>query len=798
MTDENTNGSAPVITSESLSIDYKRIGYNALRYWYVIAFCLAVGLFGAYLKNRYATNIYGLGASLIILEKGEISGAEILYQSSLSDPYRNYLNEPYILRSYPIVEQVVRKLNFDVSFYKKGAIKSTEDYDVPVKVRLIEPNGSYGASVSLTIKDENSYFLKEVNASGEGDGKLFYFGDSIVFERHHLMVEKESSARIKNFVGSQYTVMFLNPIQVAGSYVGKLGIVWAEKGAGVLNLSVTGSNVKKELAFLNQLIATYQENDLRKKNQVADRTIDFINQQLKLITDSLGAFEGRLLRYQSANPNLSVSFSSRGGSSASNSTALFDQLTAFDKEKTEFILRNRYFDYLIKYLDEGKNLDLVVVPSSVGLPEGGDLNVYVRRMIEAQLDVKFMIEKGLGQNPLVQNGVRTIEEIKLKLHEAIRVIRSADKIKEDLLQLKVSEVEKKLRGLPFEQQQYISLQRSHSLLENLYLYLMQKKSETEIARASTSSDIIIVNPPMAGGAISPNRSRNYFLGGLLGLLVPAIVLVVMELLNNKVQSRDDIDKIVRVPFIGGIGHNNLSENLVVSLRPKSYVAESFRSIRSNLNYFTGGESKKTFLITSSISGEGKTFTSINLATVFAMSGKKTLIVGADMRKPKIFSDFGLSNHVGLSGYLSNINTLQEVIQFTSIENLHLISGGPVPPNPSELLLSPRFELLMQSALDAYDYVILDTPPVALVSDAFLLSKYVDHTIFVVRQNYTPKGFLKDLRDSLATGRLKNASVLLNDIYKSGLGYGYGYGHSYGYGYGYGYGRKKNGGGYYED
>jgi len=230
------------------------------------------------------------------------------------------------------------------------------------------------------------------------------------------------------------------------------------------------------------------------------------------------------------------------------------------------------------------------------------------------------------------------------------------------------------------------------------------------------------------------------------------------------------------------------------------VAESFRAMRSNLNYFTGNRSKQVFMVTSSISGEGKTFTTINLATVFALSGRKTLIVGADMRRPKIFEDFQCTNDIGLSTYLSGLSEFEQVVQKTDIENLYLVSGGPVPPNPSELLLTDRFEIFIKSALEQFDFVLIDTPPLALVTDAFVMSKFADHTVFVMRQNYSPKEFVKSINEYYVSGKLKNMSILLNDIYKSGLGYGYGqgYAYNYGYSYGYGYGSKKNGGGYYSD
>jgi capsular exopolysaccharide synthesis family protein len=254
-----------------------------------------------------------------------------------------------------------------------------------------------------------------------------------------------------------------------------------------------------------------------------------------------------------------------------------------------------------------------------------------------------------------------------------------------------------------------------------------------------------------------------------------------------------------IPFIGGVGHKASGNNLSVSEHPKSGVAESFRALRSNLNYFTGNKGKQVFMVSSSISGEGKTFTTINLATVFALSEKRTLIVGADMRRPKIFEDFNRTNEVGLSTFLSGLSEFEQVIQDTEIKNLFLVSGGPVPPNPSELLLTDRFELFVKKALEQFDFVIIDTPPLALVTDAFVISKFVDHTVFVLRQNYSPKEFVRSIDEYYRSGKLKNMSILLNDIYKSGLGYGYGQGYAYHYGYSYGYGyRSKGGASYYED
>jgi capsular exopolysaccharide synthesis family protein len=760
-----------------LKIDFKRVGYRALRYWYLVVVSLGISLSISFLKNRYAQRIYPVTASVIIREKEETNGAELLYKNALIDPYRNYLNEPYIIRSYPLIGKVIENLNFEVAFYRKGNIKTTEAYDLPVKARLLLRNGSYGASLLFEVLDENSFRIKNSDDDSKDQGKVFQFNDSIEFNKHHFVLLKDPSVSIENIKNVQFVLTFLDPLAVTGSYVNRVSVDWAEEGSGVLNLSISGSNPSKELDFMNNLISTYQQYDLNKKNQTAERTIQFIRDQLKDISDSLKIFERQLEQFKINNSIENLDDEAK---------RLFEQLNPLETQRTELLIRAHYFDYLVKYIGQGSNLDLVILPSSMGVDDP-ILAEIVSKMINIQTELKLFMGKGRDENPLAKGGLKRLEGIRNDLLESVNTLKVTDKFKSDLLQKQIAELEKQIEHLPLQQRQFISIQRNYSLLENLYVFLMQKMSEAGISKASNISDIVTVNPPMSGGAISPNTRRNYLYGFVLGLLVPILAFVVLEVFNQKIQSKEDIDKVSSIPFIGGIGHYETGNNLAVNQKPKSAVAESFRAIRSNLNYFTGNQAKKVFIIGSSISGEGKTFSTINLATVFAMSGRKTLIIGADMRRPKIYMDFDLENTIGLSGYLSQLNSFNEIIQRTSIENLDLISGGPVPPNPSELLLTDRFETLIKEALTIYDYIIIDTPPIAIVTDGFVLSKYADHTVFITRQNYTPKAFLRDIQEHYSSGKLKNISIVLNDIYKSGLGYGYGYG--------YGYGRKQNGGYY---
>ena len=771
-------------------LDFKRVLFRAIQYWYVIIISLAVALSIAFYKNRYSQRVYPVTASIIIREREEaIGSAEFLYSNALIDPYRNYLNEPYILRSYPLIQKVVKELNFDIVFKREGYLMTTEAYDyMPVSARLCNTESVGNASFIFKILDSKTFSLSDLNSVNE---KLFQFGDTIQFDKFRFLFNPIKDRALGEFIDVPFLMQVQNISAITATYVGKLGVKWAEEGSGLMTLNVSGVSPKKEMDFLSSLIRHYQQLDLDKKNQTADKTITFISMQLKKVGDSLKRVELQLDNFgnQSRLTNL-----------GDEAQRLFNKFENFESQKTELLIRENYFQYLTEYMRVSKNLDQVILPSGIGVNDGV-LSSLITTMVSLQQELKLYLDAENIENPLLVTKMSKLNEVKGDILDAVKSLQETDAIKMKFLTKQMSVTEKELSHLPATERRIVSIQRNYSLLENLYILLMQKNTEAAISKASNSSDILLVNPPMRGGAISPKPSQNYTIALILGLGLPILLFVVIELLNNKVQSKEDVERLSTIPFIGGVGHNISDNNLIVSRKPKSGVAESFRALRSNLNYFTSNEGKKVFMVSSSISGEGKTFTTINLATVFALSGKRTLIVGADMRRPKIFQDFNCSNDIGLSTYLSRLTDFISSIQKTEIENLWLASGGPVPPNPSELLLTERFEQFIKEALAEFDYVLIDTPPLALVTDAFVMSKVVDHTVFVVRQNYTPKEFIKSIDEYHKTGKISNISILLNDIYKSGLGYGYGAGYSYQYGYSYGYGygrRKRAGNGYYEE
>lgn len=764
-------------SSGNVNFNLKRIADRAFRYWYIVAVSLVIGVAIAFVYNRYASRVYTVSASIIVREGNENAAAEFLYKSNpLVNPYRNYFNELYIMRSYPLLQQVVEQLNFDVSWYRDGSVKTTEVYgdELPVQIKVFTGLSSpYGKQAWFECTGPNSYNL-ELTDNGDINGKLYRglsFGDTVSMDGYKLLAKVRPIGQNLE-KGKRYRIVFQDPYNIAKLYSNKLIATWAEVGSSVINLKVNGNTPQKERDFLSKFIERYQQYDVEKKNQVASKSIEFLDRQLQHIGDSLNYFDDRIEGFKRVNRYSDV---------AGQSVRLLARIEELETQRTQLVLQESYFQYLENYIHNGKDIDQVVPPTALGITDN-ILTTLVGQLTEQQFSLRMLGALQTDGNPLVEERRIKIQQIRKDILEGVNSIRATHRISLELIRKQIQDSEKSLSSLPEAERQLVDIKRSYNVRENLYIFLMQKRAEAGISRASTTTDIIIVNPPnQTGGPITPKPLLNYGIGILSGLLLPLLIFALVDVLNDKVQSREEIEQIIALPVIGGIGHNPIKESgLAVFQKPKSVLAESFRALRSNLNYFTSSHERKIILITSSISGEGKTFTTINLATVIAFSGKKVLIVGADMRRPKIFDDFRLSNDKGLSTFLSGIDTLETCVQRTHIDNLDILSSGPIPPNPSELLLLPRLGEMISMVIKQYDYVLFDTPPLGLVSDVFALSPFAHHTIFMVRQNFTPRHFLHDLNELCEKRNMNSMSILFNDIKKTGPGYGYGYGYGFAY------------------
>jgi len=780
------------------NINLARIADRILRYWYMVVISLAISLAMAYLANRYTTRIYPVSASIIIRESDENVGAKFLYNNSLISPYRNYYNEFFIMRSYPLMQQVVEDLGLDVSYSLKGEIKNTERYmpHFPVKIRpALGQRLPYGQSFRYKLVSETEFTLAGIKDDDEdGAATRYRYNDTILVGNARVCFQKNNPLQGK-WIGQEFMVTFQDPYQLAKYYSSALQLNWAEQGAAVVNLYLQGPLAEKEKDFMKKFIEYYQRYDVQKKTTMAAKSIEFMDRQVKNISDSLRQYEEKIAR---------ITLGNRQGmeQGIKRITTLGESL---DEKDIQIRLQERYYSYLETYMNSGSEFDQVLLPSSLGVSDPV-LSGLVSKLAGLQFELRVLQDQmRTNANPLVQESKERIDLYKRDIAEGIRSAKEIMRINRNLYRERMKELENSLINQPEPDKTLSNVQRNYKLNEQLYMFLVQKRAEAAISQASATSDIIVVNYPEAGGAIAPVPIRNYTYGLAIGLLVPLALFVLLEFFDDKVQSKEDIEAVCAVPVIGTIGHNpNATSNLAVLDKPRSYLAESFRALRSNLNYFTEGKDKKVILITSSISGEGKTFTSINMSIVMAFTGKRVVLIGGDMRKSEITKDFEVSNKMGLSLYLSAQATVEQIILKTKVENLDFIPPGPTPPNPAELYLNPRINDLFTKLLETYDYVMVDSPPVGLVSDALALIPIVDHVLFVARQNYTPLTAISQLQFMVDQGQVQHVSIVLNDIQRMGMGYGYKYGYAYDYGYGYRYGQnrygygKKYGEGYGDD
>jgi capsular exopolysaccharide synthesis family protein len=758
------------------NVDFRRIAFKSLSLWYLFFIFIAIGVVWAFLKNRYATRTYPISASILFFGKDETSsGAELLYRNALVSTKRNYLNDPYLMKSNLIVKRVVEELSFNVQVILDGDISSSELYDLPFKIECptFAQSGQYEFSVISDKKFKIDLVNKIQNIS---NSREFDFNTKFTFDGKEFLVSVIDQNQLLDYKSKLLRVVVNASNSIAENYSDQLILRWAEEGSGVMNMSVFGSTPQKEIDFINGVIKSYQRYDLDNKNRTADRTVEFIKSQLEIISDSLKQFEIQLERFkQDKHTN---------GDFNADAQRMFTRAEGFENQKATLLLRTSDYNYLKEYLEKEEDLNQVILPSSLELNDP-ILTGLIGKIMDIQLDAKLFLDKKTKgkSNPLIESKLERIANLKKEITESMNNQRNLDKIKIDYLSAQVKAIDKLFEAIPFNQRKLISITRKYTLYETLYLFLLQKKAEGEISRSGNASDLIVINPPrVTGGSITPSVFQNYAIGIIMGFLIPLAFAFASELLSNKVQELSDIGRFTSIPLIGGIGHKKEGGNLQVLSNPRSAITESFRALRSNLSYFVGGQKKSSvFLITSSISGEGKTFTSINLASVLSLSGKKTLLVGADLRRPKLAAEFNVKDSVGLSSFLAGIVTFNDAVQRTSYDYLDVIAGGPIPPNPSELLLGDSFRDFIEKAREAYDYVVIDTAPMSLVTDSYSLFQYADHVIFLVRQKVTPKVLLRQIDEYYTSKKVSKISILFNDLF-SGLGSQFSDGYTYTYGY----------------
>ncbi|HBK82486.1 MAG TPA: sugar transporter, partial [Flavobacterium sp.] len=499
------------------------------------------------------------------------------------------------------------------------------------------------------------------------------------------------------------------------------------KGTSIIKIAHTGTNKMRLVDFLNATVNVLKKSQLDSKNQFATNTINFIDSTLIEVENQMNVAEDELKNFRK---DKDMFLLEEGGS------AMTTKLSRYDVEKDVVDRKLAYYNLLKNYLEKNNDYAKLPAPSVAGI-EDPNVVANVARLIELS---KLRSEKAYAvkNEKLFQDFDVEMDALKRVLLNNISSSKSAMQAELSLLLKNINNAENTISKFPDQQQDLIKYTRKFNLKDNIYTTFLEKRSEADIIRASNLSDIEFIDTAKdtGDGLIGPKTGVNYILAFLVGIGLPFIVILGRSVLDTSIISTLDIEKLTKIPIIGVVGKNTNSGNLAVFEKSNSPLAESFRGIRSSLQFIYKKkkiDGSKTVMLTSSVSGEGKTFCTMNLATVFAMSNKKTVIVGLDLRKPKLFDDFKIDNITGAVNYLIGQKTIDEITQKTDIPNLDLITSGPIPPNPAELIMSDAMGEMIVELRQKYDYIILDTPPVGLVSDALELTQFCDATLYVVRQ-----------------------------------------------------------------
>ncbi|PZR11678.1 MAG: hypothetical protein DI539_20455 [Flavobacterium psychrophilum] len=761
-----------------LSISPREIMSKYMRYlpWLIVS--VLITLTAAYVKLRYSTSTYNTSGKLLVTTQSPYGGGSEKFDDIFMMQRADKINDEIeIIKSRSMASRVVRSLGLQKQVSNKGKIRSSVIYpqDMPFNFDIISiADSTQGFAVQLTI--ENDHF--KINESLQ----KHFFNEEVKLPGVTFRVNAKGN-NWQIYSSNIFNVSWTPLEQMSAMLSGSINVIRVNDNTSVLSLSYKTENIPLGIDVVNQYMKEYQQGSLEDKKEIAAKTLEFIDDQLDTVFRELGGVESNLQRYREQNQVFNAEAQTK---------LFFDELSVSNRELAMQNVRKRVVDHLIKYLSDKDN-KYKIVSSMLGIEEPALLQ-QVTAFNKLQLERETALKTIPAGNPYILQIEAGIEQLRMDMLENLKNVRQTIVLALDEMSSQNRQSDRVISTLPSKEKQLREVTRQQAILQELYSYLLQKKLETAIASASTISNIKVMEPAMASGIpISPNRKLTYIIALLFGIAIPVAFILLHEYLNDKIKSKQEIEQITSAPILGEIGHADEAGALVVTNNSRKFLAEQFRIIRSNLQYILPKVEKPVILVTSSFSGEGKSFISTNLGSVLALSGKRTVILEFDIRKPKILKGLGLQERRGITNFIvSNIKLDDVIYPVTEVQNLYVVPCGPVPPNPSEMLLNEKVTELFEELRKRFDTIIIDTAPIGLVSDAISLGKFADAAIYIVRHNYTLKKQIQLIEDIHKNNKLPHLSIIVNDI-NTRVGYSGYYGYGYGYGYRYGSGER----GYFE-
>lgn len=775
---ENNKQLSTELKQETVLVDFQKLFYRLLSAWWLFVLCIGISLAAGHFYLRYATFEYSARAIVLIKDVGSSGGlsAERILLSEQDLGEKSMDNEIQIFKSLTLMEKVVERLDLDVTYFRQGNFKESELYmNSPFLLDSfsLKEDNLFGASYQIILDDYKSFVLKY---NEEDPGRTCYFGVPFETDEGYFKITLNPKVAI---IKGQHRITVSNIESAAYSYKSQLNVrrVGDNASSSVLELSILSPVGQKASDIVNTLINVYNEAEIVDENQIYENTLDFIDSRVIDLVYELDSVEGGIQRFKSRNELIS-------DDAASSMNYTLGEIRQAIQQISNFEIQKNILESLEKFLTNDKQkIDLI--PANL-IAENPVLAGLVNQYNGLVLQNKKLSTTASEINPARIQLENEIIDLRGLILETIQNLRRDIQIPIQGIEANIQKLRSSMSNIPSIEKKLVEKMRTQEVKEQLFLFLLQKKEETALSKAVTTAKTRTIDYARTPKfAVYPQRKLIQMVCIAIGILVPILLVLISGLFETKVNSEETIKALTQVPIIGRIAQKKGNDHIIVKHGSRSAVNEMFRLLRTNINFINHGKETQTLLFTSSISGEGKTFIALNLGITIALSDKKVVLLGMDLRKPKMATYMGAEDtNKGITNYLVGQSSLPEILQQNKeVPNLSFITSGPIPPNPTELILNERMEQLLKELAEQFDYILIDTPPIGLVSDALLLRKFVDNIFIVVRQKYTRKIMLRNMEAMRKNNELPKASIIFNGVKQGKKYYGYGgyyYGNNQGY------------------
>ena len=741
--------------------------FKYFRYWYLIVLSLAVSSAYAYIYLRKYTPIYQVNATLLIKDDKKVN-SQVLEKLDMQGTSKLVENEMEVLKSRALLGRVVDNLNLMVSYWAEGDARDEELYtNSPIALNATElTEFAHNNPLYIKVGPSQKYQLFDQDQNSLGS-----------FDYSQLVKNQYGKFRIfdKDSLHDNYPVpikiFFQSRDMVINTLTSQLNVSLLNYESSLISIGLENSLPKKGENILTKLLDEYAFNTLEDKNREAANTLRFIEERLKLITAELGDVEQNVEQFRRA----------KGITDLSSEANLFlGKVEQNDSKLNELDIQIKVLNGVEQYLNSPQ-VGIVAPATMMGVSDPV-LTSYIEQLSQLEIERSKLAQTVQPGNPYLETINNQMRNVKQAVRENLANQKRSLAIAKGSLVALNNRLEGAMSTIPRKEREFLDIKRQANIKEDLYLLLLKTREETAISYASTVTDSRIVDVPFSTGVpIKPNKNSIYLMALLLGLVIPFAFIMLKEVLINTVQTKSEIERKTRLEVFTEISFKSkLNKKAIIDMRSHSFMSEQIRMLRSNMQYLFVDALKevgKTVLITSSTSGEGKSFITINLAASLAILDKKVVVLGLDLRKPKIQQYLNLSNKVGISSYLIDKLGIEDIIQGTSIDNLYVIPSGPIPPNPSELIANGRINELINELRHSFEYILIDTAPVGLVTDATMLAPLADVCLYLVRYRKTPKLYLKTIADLNRKKVFKSINIIFNGVkHESSPDHAYGYGY----------------------